>query len=307
MNRTRRAGTVKFSSRLLRNVQQFHLEYQGGIGRDYPAGSRSTIAQLRWDDQLALSSDFHGHNPFVPAGDKVMKQQAAEWGRANGVEGMRIVDASAVRAREPNIVGHAAIEVPSTGIVLSEELVKAYARVATDQGASIVPHAKVSRLTPAGDCIRVTSEAGEIEARCVVNCAGLFADEVAALLNRPLIIKVAPLAEIQDLLKKSESSQRMLDEATEGFKLDLIREDETGEETITIEKKYPLFTKSGWVVFMTSIVVMTWQGSECGGRTLVESPECTPASSMCCMTPPMTAFFPSQTRSTSTSMARSRN
>ena len=61
-------------------------------------------------------------------------------------------------------------------------------------------------------------------------------DEVSALLGRPLIIKVAALSEIQDLLKKSESSQRMLDEATEGFKLDLIREDEAGEETITIEK-----------------------------------------------------------------------
>jgi len=61
-------------------------------------------------------------------------------------------------------------------------------------------------------------------------------DEVSALLGRPLVIKVAPLSEIQDLLKKSESSQRVLEEATEGFKLDLIREDESGEETITIEK-----------------------------------------------------------------------
>src|SRR3989454_5144313 len=61
-------------------------------------------------------------------------------------------------------------------------------------------------------------------------------DEVSALLGRTLIINVAPLSEIQDLLKKSESSQRMLDEATEDFKLDLIREDESGEETITIEK-----------------------------------------------------------------------
>src|SRR5262249_50952065 len=61
-------------------------------------------------------------------------------------------------------------------------------------------------------------------------------DEVSALLGRPLVIKVAPLAEIQDLLKKSESSQRMLEEATEGFKLALIREDESGDETISIEK-----------------------------------------------------------------------
>jgi type IV pilus assembly protein PilB len=61
-------------------------------------------------------------------------------------------------------------------------------------------------------------------------------DEVSALLGRSLIIKVAPLSEIQDLLKKSESSQRMLDEATEGFKLDLIRDDESGDETISIQK-----------------------------------------------------------------------
>jgi type IV pilus assembly protein PilB len=60
-------------------------------------------------------------------------------------------------------------------------------------------------------------------------------DEVAALLDRPLVIKVAAVAEIDELLKKSESSQRVLDEATEGFRLALIREDESGDETITIE------------------------------------------------------------------------
>jgi type IV pilus assembly protein PilB len=61
-------------------------------------------------------------------------------------------------------------------------------------------------------------------------------DEVAALLDRPLVIKVAAISEISELLKKSESSQRVLDEATEGFRLALIREDESGDETITIEK-----------------------------------------------------------------------
>jgi type IV pilus assembly protein PilB len=61
-------------------------------------------------------------------------------------------------------------------------------------------------------------------------------DEVSDLLHSHLIIRVAPLSEIQDLLKKSESSQRMLEEATEGFKLQLIRENESGDETITIEK-----------------------------------------------------------------------
>ncbi len=104
-------------------------------------------------------------------------------GRANGVEGLRIVDRARIREREPHIAGHAAIEVPSTGVVSSEDLVKAFARVATERGAHLVNHAKVAALAARGANIRVTSEAGDVEARCVVNAAGLFADEVAALLG----------------------------------------------------------------------------------------------------------------------------
>ena len=106
-----------------------------------------------------------------------------ENGSANGVEGLRIIDQSAIHSREPHIRGVQAIEVPSTGILSSEELVKAYARVAKDRGANIVTHAGVERLDQLSDGIRVASEAGEIETRCLVNSAGLFADEVAAMLG----------------------------------------------------------------------------------------------------------------------------
>ena len=44
-----------------------------------------------------------------------------------------------------------------------------------------------------------------------------------------------------------------------------------------------------------------------GGSEQPESPECTPACSMCSMMPPMSTSSPSLTASTSTSMARSRN
>ncbi|MFI5127344.1 MAG: NAD(P)/FAD-dependent oxidoreductase, partial [Candidatus Acidiferrales bacterium] len=112
--------------------------------------------------------------------------ELVERGRANGVEGLRIIDAAAIRAREPHIAGTAAIEVPSTGIVASEDLVKAYARIAVEQGADIVTHAKVQKIDAKGGLVRVTSSAGEIETRCLVNSAGLFADEVAALMGSPM-------------------------------------------------------------------------------------------------------------------------
>src|SRR5271156_1822267 len=104
-------------------------------------------------------------------------------GEANGVENMQIIDRAAIRTREPHVEGFQAIEIPSTGIVGSEELVKAYARIASDQGAHIVVHAKVERLADSRDGIRITSTAGEIETRCLVNSAGLFADEIAGMLG----------------------------------------------------------------------------------------------------------------------------
>jgi glycerol-3-phosphate dehydrogenase len=112
-------------------------------------------------------------------------------GEDNGVEGLQLVGASAIRAREPHISGVAALEVPSAGIVSAEDLVHAYARVAVNQGAHIVTRAQVVSLQPGKHTIRVGLRIGDaedaqnesIEARCVVNAAGLFADEIAALLG----------------------------------------------------------------------------------------------------------------------------
>ena len=104
-------------------------------------------------------------------------------GCENGVEGLRIIDRAAIRAREPHVEGFCALEVPSTGILSSEDLVKAHARLAADRGAHILTNARVERLESVGGAIRVLSTVGEIEARCLVNSAGLFADEVAALLG----------------------------------------------------------------------------------------------------------------------------
>jgi glycerol-3-phosphate dehydrogenase len=112
-------------------------------------------------------------------------------GEANGVDGLRLVGPQDIRAREPHITGVAALEVSSTGIVSAEDLVRTYGRLAADQGANIVPHAKVVSLTPQPGAIRVGLRIGDaaeaqdetIDAHCVINAAGLYADEVAALLG----------------------------------------------------------------------------------------------------------------------------
>src|SRR5438445_4438278 len=61
-------------------------------------------------------------------------------------------------------------------------------------------------------------------------------DELALLLNKKLRIKVATLSQIAELLKKTEQSQRVLEEVTEGFALDVVAEEGDSDETLSIYK-----------------------------------------------------------------------
>src|SRR6202045_1476765 len=61
-------------------------------------------------------------------------------------------------------------------------------------------------------------------------------DELSALLQKKLKVKVATLSQISDLLKKTEQSQRVLEEVTEGFALDVVGDDENSDETLSIDK-----------------------------------------------------------------------
>jgi type IV pilus assembly protein PilB len=65
----------------------------------------------------------------------------------------------------------------------------------------------------------------------------MMIDEISLLTGRRIVPKVATLSQITEILKKTEQSQRVLEEAGETFTLDLVRdEDSTSDETISIEK-----------------------------------------------------------------------
>ncbi|MDH5714981.1 MAG: pilus assembly protein PilB, partial [Candidatus Aminicenantes bacterium] len=64
----------------------------------------------------------------------------------------------------------------------------------------------------------------------------LMVDEIELLLGIHIEVKVGCKSAIQEILKKSESSQRILEEATEGFRLHLITEEEGQQESLSIDK-----------------------------------------------------------------------
>jgi type IV pilus assembly protein PilB len=61
-------------------------------------------------------------------------------------------------------------------------------------------------------------------------------DELAILLSTPIRVAVGPKSAIASILKKSESSQRVLESATESFQLQLLKEDDAGDDSLTVER-----------------------------------------------------------------------
>jgi type IV pilus assembly protein PilB len=64
----------------------------------------------------------------------------------------------------------------------------------------------------------------------------MMIDEISLLLGKRIVTKVATLAQISEILKKTEQSKRVLEDASEGFTLDVVREEEGGDESISIDK-----------------------------------------------------------------------
>ncbi|PYV22576.1 MAG: pilus assembly protein PilB [Acidobacteria bacterium] len=79
-------------------------------------------------------------------------------------------------------------------------------------------------------------------------------DELEAKLDRRLVIKVAAPSQVRDFLRRTDPSQRVLDEATEEFRLDVIREEENGEAGLSLEHMVQAREVSPMIRLVDSII-----------------------------------------------------
>jgi len=101
----------------------------------------------------------------------------------NGVEGMEIVEQAFIREREPHLKVRVALFSPNTGMLDAEALVHTLTRLCREQDAFLLPGSPLvgADATAGGMTLRTPAES--ITARSVVNAAGLYADEVSAMLG----------------------------------------------------------------------------------------------------------------------------
>ena len=113
-------------------------------------------------------------------------------GRANGVAGLRRLDAEEIPELEPHARGLAALHSPETGVVDFVAVAWACARDARDAGAEVALGCRVEGFGPAGDAVAVRHSQGETRARLVVSCAGLWASKLAAKAGAPAEPRIVP-------------------------------------------------------------------------------------------------------------------
>jgi glycerol-3-phosphate dehydrogenase len=155
----------------------------------YPPGSLKAVHCVRGAAMLYEFCARH-HVPHQRIGKLVVAnsldqttqlEQLQARGTTNGVEGLQIVDQDFIRQREPHLISPVALWSPNTGIVEAEEYVKALARLAKERGAYILTDTMLLGAEVQDDLAVLSTQREEFGARLVINCAGLYADEVARL------------------------------------------------------------------------------------------------------------------------------
>lgn len=131
-------------------------------------------------------------------------------GTANGVRGLAVVDRPFIAAREPHIAASRALFSPDTGIVDAAAYVTTLAALCRERGVAILTGTPLVGAAPVAGGLRLDTPREQIVASVVVNAAGLYADEVSALLGGQAFRIHACRGEYAELAPASRSLVRGL-------------------------------------------------------------------------------------------------
>lgn len=106
-------------------------------------------------------------------------------GLDNGVEGLEFLDREEVKKLEPNVEVERALLTPSTGILEPDELMHHFHAQMVKNNAVMAAETEVANIEKLSDGYRISGisvgEKFSVAAKIIINCAGLFSDQVAAM------------------------------------------------------------------------------------------------------------------------------
>lgn len=119
-------------------------------------------------------------------------QTLFERGTANGVPGLKMIGREEMRELEPHARALRALHSPFTAIVDYTEVTRAMARTLAQRGVSVLTGRRVHAIRRADGGLVLETGQGEVVARHLINCAGLYADAVARLMGVQPDVQIIP-------------------------------------------------------------------------------------------------------------------
>jgi (S)-2-hydroxyglutarate dehydrogenase len=113
-------------------------------------------------------------------------------GRENGLEGLEMLDQARLKEIEPHLAGIQGIRVPQTGIVNYKQVCQKLAEIITQRGGEIHLNTLVQSMKETAANVQITTSTTSVECQLIINCAGLYSDEVAKMHLGKLDTRIIP-------------------------------------------------------------------------------------------------------------------
>jgi len=113
-------------------------------------------------------------------------------GTENGVRGLELIDARRLQELEPHAAGEAAIWSPNTAITDYGLIARAMAREVKARGGALLLGRRITSVEDTPVALTLTTSKGLLRARYLVNCAGLYADELARAAGERTEVRIVP-------------------------------------------------------------------------------------------------------------------
>jgi (S)-2-hydroxyglutarate dehydrogenase len=152
-----------------------------------------SAAMVQFCEEHALPHDICGkiivatEEREIPGINELLRR-----GRANGVTGLRELNAQQIREIEPYASGLRGIHVPTTGITDFKMVAGKYAELIKQSGGEVLTSSGVSGVVREADGIVLETASGAIHSRFAINCAGLQSDIIAKMAGASLGLRIVP-------------------------------------------------------------------------------------------------------------------
>lgn len=131
-------------------------------------------------------------------------------GEANGIPGLRFLSREELREIEPHCVAERALYVPGTGITDYSLVSAKYAELILAQGGEIRTGTRVTGVQVRPETVLETTS-GSYGTRFMINCAGLYSDEVSRMAGNVSDLRIIPFrGEYYDLVPERQHLVRAL-------------------------------------------------------------------------------------------------